>query len=109
MIENAIRHGIGRSAAPGYVRIRASRANGRLAVEVRNSLPDDATADPGTGIGLASVRERLRALYRDDHRVEITSRKDFSVTLDVPFVTASRSEVRESSVPPEDLTDRRAS
>ena len=39
LVENAIRHGIGRSSAGGVLRIRASRDRGRIRIEVEDNGP----------------------------------------------------------------------
>ncbi len=114
LIENAIRHGIGRSATPGYVKIEATRRDERLVVVVRNSLPAAAPEDGGTGIGLASVRERLRALYADDQRLEIGLGDDFAVSVEIPYskappLTGPEPVNEPPAVQGRVLTDRRAS
>jgi len=68
IVENAVRHGIGQRAAAGQIRIRAARADGKLALEVRDDGPGlpAAGAGEGHGIGLANTRARLAQLYGDD-------------------------------------------
>ena len=61
LAENAIRHGIGRTAAAGRIDVRAFRRDGQLAVEIFNSGTLDPAAPPG--IGLRNTEERLRQLY----------------------------------------------
>ncbi len=67
LVENAIRHGIGRSASAGSIRISARRVENRLEIKVHNDGPG--LASPGTGqtrgIGLANTRARLSQLYGD--------------------------------------------
>jgi hypothetical protein len=69
LAENAIRHGIARSAGAGTVNVRAFRANGKLLIEMFNT----GTLHPGReeGIGLRNTRDRLRQLYGDAHQFEI--------------------------------------
>jgi sensor histidine kinase YesM len=66
LAENAIRHGIARSAAAGCVSVTATRANGEVRIEVFNtgSLGESG----GSGIGVRNTRERLRNLYGDAER-----------------------------------------
>src|SRR5687768_12535891 len=97
LVENAIVHGIAPVAGPGELRLRASRHNGVLRLEVADTGPGfRATAGangrpvrPGTpptsegsngalsesggmgGIGLANTRARLAQLYGDASLVEI--------------------------------------
>jgi two-component system, LytTR family, sensor kinase len=67
IVENAVRHGIGRRSAAGRIAIRAARVGDSLRIEVRDDgpgLPPEGI-DPARGIGLANTRERLRQLYGD--------------------------------------------
>jgi LytS/YehU family sensor histidine kinase len=70
LAENAIRHGIARSAAGGVVSVKAFRENGCLRVDVGNT-GSLAAGDSG-GIGLRNTRERLRQLYGDDCSFSLT-------------------------------------
>jgi signal transduction histidine kinase len=63
VVENAVRHGISPRAEGGTVRISAKRDGVRLILEVADDgvgLDGDRPVT-GTGFGLHSVRERLRA------------------------------------------------
>jgi two-component system LytT family sensor kinase len=61
LAENAVRHGIDRSASAGAVEVRAFRDGDRLRIELRNS--GTLAANAPAGIGLQNTRERLRHLY----------------------------------------------
>lgn len=65
LVENAVKHGIGQTAGPGELSVRAERCDGfvRLAVENTGEL-NNAPAH-GPQLGLANTRERLRLLYGD--------------------------------------------
>jgi two-component system, LytTR family, sensor kinase len=63
IVENAVRHGIGRRAAAGRIEIRAARSGDLLEVEVRDDGPGLTGGGGGGGIGLANTRARLRQLY----------------------------------------------
>ncbi|HEX4807572.1 MAG TPA: histidine kinase [Bryobacteraceae bacterium] len=67
IVENAIRHGVGRSSSAGEIRISARRVNGVLEMEVQDDGPGlaPASADQTRGIGLANTRARLAQLYGD--------------------------------------------
>jgi two-component system sensor histidine kinase AlgZ len=69
LAENAIRHGIARIAAPGRIGIRVARDAARLRIEVFNT--GTLAADHRAGIGLRNTMDRLRHLYRADHRFEL--------------------------------------
>lgn len=65
IVENAVRHGIGRSSAAGKIQIRAVRVNETLVIKVRDDGPGlpPASLSMGRGIGLANTRARLQQLY----------------------------------------------
>ena len=76
IVENAIRHGIGRSSAAGRIAISAARRGGMLEIEVKDDGPGLAAGESGAagavaGIGLANTRARLRQLYGDGARLEV--------------------------------------
>jgi two-component system LytT family sensor kinase len=65
IVENAIRHGIGRSSTAGNVHIRAVRLNETLEIRVRDDGPGllSSSGASGPGIGLTNTRARLHQLY----------------------------------------------
>ena len=73
LVENAIRHGIGRSSAAGRVQIRAVRWDETLKVQVRDDGPGliPANSSNGQGIGLANTRARLHRLYGNSSRLTL--------------------------------------
>ncbi len=65
IVENAIRHGIGRRSAAGRLQISAARVNGNLEIQVRDDGPGLPPGGESPGIGLMNTRARLRQLYGD--------------------------------------------
>jgi sensor histidine kinase YesM len=64
LIENAIKHGVGRSAAPVHLEVIARDRGGKLSLEVRDDGGDAAAATPsGTRVGLRNVAERLKLRF----------------------------------------------
>ena len=62
LVENAVRHGVEPSAGGGMVLVRTRVQRGLVELDVINSLPDE-PSEPGVGMALANVRERLRLLH----------------------------------------------
>jgi two-component system, LytTR family, sensor kinase len=73
IVENAIRHGIGRSSAAGRVQINAIRLNDSLEIKIIDDGPGlaDKSAIDGNGIGLSNTRSRLQQLYGDGARLNV--------------------------------------
>jgi len=67
LVENSIRHGIGKKAGGGTIKISTRRENGRLLIIVTDDgLPPSISPLGNTGIGLANTRARLAKLYGQD-------------------------------------------
>ena len=77
LTENALRHGIARTAASGVVGITSAVENGHLRLMVYDNgagLPDDWQMKGSAGIGLANTVARLQQLYDDRHEFDIRNR-----------------------------------
>jgi len=90
LVENAIRHGIERREESGRVAIQARRTDGMLELNVSDNgsgLPERDAGLRREGIGLSNTRSRLRHLYGDNHRLELTEAPGggFEVRLAIPF------------------------
>ncbi len=70
LVENAVRHGIEPTTAPGRVDICAAREGETLAIEVRDTGTCFRPAAPA-GVGLANTRERLERLYGARQRLDL--------------------------------------
>ena len=66
LVENAVTHGIAHTIHGGTVRVAASRGESTLTLVIDNPCDPDRPRSSGTGLGLANVRARLRALHGDD-------------------------------------------
>ena len=95
LTENALRHGIARSANSGMVGISSALENSHLRLTVYDDgagLPDDWQLKGSAGIGLANTAARLQQLYDDDHQFEIRNRAvgGVEVVIVIPLRTESR-------------------
>ncbi len=90
LTENALRHGIARSADSGTVGISSALENGHVRLTVYDDgagLPDDWQMKGSAGIGLANTAARLQQLYDDDHQFDIRNRPagGVEVTIVIPL------------------------
>ena len=85
LVENAVYHGIEPRAGGGRVHILGTYNRGVLRLEVRNPLPETATANPnpnpgrahpnGNRMALDNIRERLQLAYGPEARLEMDQRE----------------------------------
>ncbi len=94
LVENAVKHGVIATAAPGLVEVRAHAAGPLLRIDVRDSGPgfDEsalrAPQRPGAGYGLRNVRDRLGGYFGGAARLSIgrdSSRNMTLVTIEMPL------------------------
>jgi hypothetical protein len=88
LVENSIKHGLEPKAEGGSLTISADIANGNLRVTVADTgLGFAAGSKPGTGVGLANVRERLAALYGGRAKLTIDANTPTGTiaTIEVPY------------------------
>jgi sensor histidine kinase YesM len=71
LVENAVRHGIGASAAAGRVEIRARTSHDELVVTVSDDGPGPSAASRTNGVGLKNTRDRLQAAYGSAARLTL--------------------------------------
>lgn len=91
LVENAIRHGIARSAAGGLVRVAAWREGETLVVTVADDGPGFDVATVPERHGLSNTRDRLRALYGPAGSLTLERRPAGGITaiLRVPYHEAA--------------------
>jgi two-component system LytT family sensor kinase len=88
LIENAIKHGVGRSSAPVHLEVIARDRDGRLSLEVRDdggNAVDGALS--GTQVGLRNVAERLKLRFGDKGSLDAGRRREggFSARILLPL------------------------
>lgn len=97
LVENAMRHGVGRKTGPGRIAIRSRRAEGRLSVEVLDNGPGFSPAARATdaGLGLSNVRARLEGMYESEYVLELGAGDEGGarVRVSIPFTQAPASEI----------------
>ena len=78
LVENSIKHGLGRKLGEGRITIQSSRSGGLLVIEVRDNgvglAQTRMEAESEGGIGLRNVNERLRVIYGPPHQLKLLSR-----------------------------------
>lgn len=86
LVENAVRHGIGKHKQADSISITARRDLGRLLLEVCNRIGSVENGPaPARGIGLANTRARLEQLYGNHYSFEITNREGGGVAVKLSF------------------------
>lgn len=85
LLENAVRHGIEPAAGGGLVRIRTRVKRGQVQVAISNTL-GGAPSQPGHGLALDNVRERLQLMHDVAARLETVVREGrYHVRIVVPL------------------------
>ena len=88
MVENAIKHGLEVKPEGGTLRIVAEVAHSKLRVIVTDDgLGFGAVPSDGTGLGLPTIRERLKLLHGDQASLTITPNQPSGVCalIEVPY------------------------
>ena len=85
LVENAVKHGIAGMVDGGAIRLEARCQDGRLRVTIQNEFDPEAPAARRHGLGLQNVRNRLRALYDDQARINTQADdQHFAVEVELP-------------------------
>jgi two-component system, LytTR family, sensor histidine kinase AlgZ len=85
LVENAVRHGVEPADDGGVIRVRTRVKFGRAMISIVNSVPR-AASQPGNGIALLNVRERLHLMH--DVAAQFETRREpgvFRVQIVVPL------------------------
>ena len=114
LVENAIRHGLGKRQDAGHIEIVARRRYERLELRILDDgpgLPEGSQTALRTGVGLANTEARLEQLYGSNHRFDLSNRPEggLEVALQIPFrlrpeaaVSPEHSNLRNESAATED-------
>jgi LytS/YehU family sensor histidine kinase len=83
LVENSLKHGIGKRIGGGTVHIRTARQNGRLQIDVSDDGPGfDREWQHGTGLG--NLRRRLDTMYEGRAHMGIESDDGAHVRVELP-------------------------
>lgn len=103
LVENAIRHGLGRHRDAGRINIAARRAADALLIEITNEGPSTTqnVVSAREGIGLGNTRARLEALYGANWRLELANvpGRGARVCLSLPLRAIDSGLERETAEP----------
>jgi LytS/YehU family sensor histidine kinase len=93
LVENAIRHGVGKKAAGGTIQISSRRDDSRLLIMITDDgEPPVMPTSGNTGIGLANTRARLTKLYGNDFAFSLEPcGRGTRVNLNIPFKARAQS------------------
>ncbi len=90
LVENAIKHGLDHLAAGGDLSLDAGRDGERLIFSIENDAPVPASGQPGMGLGLRNIAQRLALLYGERASIDVAALEGrFRVELVLPFERAS--------------------
>jgi two-component system LytT family sensor kinase len=100
LVENSIKHGLAPRIEGGSITLRSRLSEGFLVVEVQDNgvgmpLAGEGTlVEPGSGIGMSNVAERLKVLYGDAATMTISSAdgQGTLVVLRVPVLVSVANE-----------------
>ncbi len=97
LVENAIRHGMGKRSVPLRIEVLASLANGHLQLSVSDNgqgLPETFDIESDAGVGLGNLRSRLRRMYEADASLALERRSGGGTIalLSVPAIKAPAQE-----------------
>lgn len=87
-VENAVKHGLGKSDKEGWIRISLEQNSSHLIFKIENSLADkdfqENTDHSDYGLGLQQIKSRLDILYPNSHTLIITDDpKQYTVKLEI--------------------------
>jgi two-component system sensor histidine kinase AlgZ len=110
LVENAVTHGIAHLLAGGTIRVTVSRTASALSIVIENPCEPDRPRGTGSGVGLANVRLRLRALYGTDAWMSAAEHEGvWRVEMSVPIRSQPEPPSHESRIPnPESNPEPRA-
>jgi LytS/YehU family sensor histidine kinase len=99
LVENALKHGVSKSAQGGWVRIAAARENGNLTLSVHNDGPKLSPdwKKTSSGVGLSHLQTRLQGLYGQGFEFQLASAASGGVEarVSIPYTLAPEEKIVE--------------
>ena len=89
LAENAIKHGVDPCCESGSITIRAVEEGGRLRVSVADTGEGIQPKSTGGGVGLANIRDRLKALYGPSARLRLEENAPHGVVASIELPAAA--------------------
>lgn len=84
-VENAFKHGVGKSIEKSWIRIYITENDFSLIIEVSNSKNPNIIKNGSSGIGMANTLKRLSLLYGESFNFEkIDTQYNFQIKLSIP-------------------------
>lgn len=87
LVENSIKHNLGRQHQPLHIEIKIRMENSRLYITVTDNGYGFDVEKAGNGFGIYSIQERLKLIYENEYRLNISSgeKKGTIVEIDIPI------------------------
>jgi two-component system sensor histidine kinase AlgZ len=83
LVENAYKHGVEKLTDEAFILIKLEAEEQSMVFEIENNF-DESEQSSNTGIGLQNLKQRLKLIYPDLHRLEIASENGvYSVRLEI--------------------------
>ncbi len=83
LVENAVKHGIEKSAGEGSITLKLHSENQQLQLSIADSGPDFPDV-PGTGHGLSIIISKLNLLYQNNYSLELINKPYKHVRITLP-------------------------
>lgn len=85
LVENAIRHEVECHNGPSHIEVVVAERGGSIHIRVSNTSSAHAASNPGSGMGLKNIRERLSLLYGETASLDVVKADGrFHATLNLP-------------------------